>query len=45
MTWQENPLQLKKDCDENEVDVGGSEMYEPRCLSQHDRIRQELKEC
>ena len=33
----------KKDCDENEVDVGGSEMYEPRCLSQHDRIRQEWK--
>lgn len=35
----------KKDCDENEVDVGGSEMYEPRCLTQHDLIRQELKEC
>ncbi len=29
----------KKMCDENEVAVGGSEMYEPRCLSQHDLIR------
>ena len=28
----------KKKCDENEVAVGGSEMYEPRCLSQHDLI-------
>jgi len=35
----------KKDCDKNEVDVGGSEMYEPRCLTQHDLIRQEWKEC
>lgn len=29
----------KKMSDENEVAVGGSEMYEPRCLSQHDLIR------
>ena len=28
----------KKKSDENEVAVGGSEMYEPRCLSQHDLI-------
>tara|TARA_Y100000592_G_C5452172_1_gene309340 strand:+ start:577 stop:1158 length:582 start_codon:yes stop_codon:yes gene_type:complete len=29
----------KKMSDDNEVAVGGSEMYEPRCLSQHDLIR------
>ena len=29
----------KKMCDKNEVAVGGSEMYEPRCLSQHDLIK------
>jgi thymidine kinase len=29
----------KKMSDENEVDVGGSEMYEPRCLSQHSLIK------
>ena len=28
----------KKQCDENEVAVGGSEMYEPRCLTRHDLI-------
>lgn len=29
----------KKMTDDNEVAVGGSELYEPRCLSQHDLIR------
>ena len=29
----------KKMSDENEVDVGGAEMYEPRCLSQHSLIK------
>jgi thymidine kinase len=28
----------KKDYDNNELDVGGSEMYEPRCLLQHEHI-------
>ena len=28
----------KKECDQNELDVGGAEMYEPRCLSQHEHI-------
>ena len=32
----------KKESNENELDVGGSELYEPRCLSQHNHIRQEL---